>query len=124
MGGSLSILSTPLHSTQITPLHLSTSTSLISSHHTLTSTSQAPLSEDELIDIVPSPISTIPSAPSSVSGAGFSGLLSTMQSEWDSLMVETYTLKTSLEETRRELTQALYQNDAAVRVIARLTMER
>jgi pre-mRNA-processing factor 19 len=39
-------------------------------------------------------------------------------------MVETYTLKTSLEETRRELSQALYQNDAAVRVIARLTMER
>lgn len=66
----------------------------------------------------------VPSAPTSVSGAGFSGLLSTMQTEWDSLMVETFNLKSALEETRRELSQALYQNDAAVRVIARLSMER
>ncbi|GMH66372.1 hypothetical protein TL16_g04416 [Triparma laevis f. inornata] len=47
-----------------------------------------------------------------------------MQTEWDSLMVETFNLKSALEETRRELSQALYQNDAAVRVIARLSMER
>ena len=47
-----------------------------------------------------------------------------MQTEWDALMVETFNLKSALEETRRELSQALYQNDAAVRVIARLTMER
>ena len=73
---------------------------------------------------MPAPASTLPSAPASVSGAGFSGLLSTLQVEWDALMVETYNLKASLEETRRELSQALYQNDAAVRVIARLTLER
>ena len=54
-----------------------------------------------------------------MSGAGFGGLLANMQTEWDALMVETFNLKGALEETRRELSQALYQNDAAVRVIAR-----
>lgn len=85
---------------------------------------KAPLTEDDLIDIVPAPRSTVPAAPTSVSGAGFGGLLASMQTEWDALMVETFNLKSALEETRRELSQALYQNDAAVRVIARLTMER
>ncbi|GMI19683.1 hypothetical protein TeGR_g9519 [Tetraparma gracilis] len=82
----------------------------------------APLSESDLLPLNAS--ATAPSAPSSASGAGFPALLGTLQSEWDSLMLETYQLRLSLEETRAELSQALYQNDAAVRVIARLTMER
>ena len=40
------------------------------------------------------------------------------------LLKNRYDLRRQLEETRRELAQALYQNDAAVRVIARVTMER
>ncbi|KAJ5107255.1 hypothetical protein N7456_003930 [Penicillium angulare] len=78
------------------------------------------LAVEELIDIKsqrvvrprPPTLTSIPS------------LLSVFQEEWDALALETYTLQQNLAQTRRELSTALYQHDAAVRVIARLTKER
>ena len=51
-------------------------------------------------------------------------LLSMLQSEYDVVLLELHDTRVALEETRKELSSALYQNDAAVRVVARLAQER
>lgn len=62
-----------------------------------------------------------PRAPKSTS---LPHLLAMMQSEFDAVLLELYDTRHALEETRRELSSALYQNDAAIRVVARLAAER
>ena len=78
------------------------------------------LTADDLIELKTSRIirprpPTLTSIPS---------LLSVFQEEWDALALETYALRENLVKTRQELSTALYQHDAAIRVIARLTRER
>lgn len=78
------------------------------------------LSTDDLIELRTSRI-VRPRPPALTS---IPSLLSVFQNEWDALALETYTLRQQLTKTRQELSTALYQHDAAVRVIARLSRER
>ena len=78
------------------------------------------LSTEDLID-VKSQRAVRPRPPTLTS---IPSLLSVFQEEWDALALETYTLQQTLAQTRQELSSALYQHDAAVRVIARVTKER
>ena len=47
-----------------------------------------------------------------------------LQAEWDAQVLEAYQLRKRLEDTRKELAHALYQHEAACRVIARLVKEK
>jgi pre-mRNA-processing factor 19 len=51
-------------------------------------------------------------------------LLHSLQNEWDALVLETFALKQQYHSVRQELSQALYQQDAATRVVARVLKER
>ncbi|WPG99504.1 cell cycle control protein, protein [Acrodontium crateriforme] len=78
------------------------------------------LSSDDLIDLKQSR-AVKPRPPTLTS---IPALLSTFQNEWDAIILETFQLKQQLSETRQELSTALYYNDSAQRVIARLQKER
>lgn len=62
--------------------------------------------------------------PRSNAATSIPGLLSIFHNEWDALMLETATLRESLDARNKELATSLYQYDAACRVIARLQAER
>ncbi|KAH9878028.1 hypothetical protein J1614_003245 [Plenodomus biglobosus] len=91
----------------------------ISEHHTDPVTGED-LAIEDLIELK-SPQVVTPRPPNFTS---IPALLSAFQNEWDAIVLETHTLKQQLSQTRQELSTALYQNDAAIRVIARLTRER
>jgi pre-mRNA-processing factor 19 len=78
------------------------------------------LAAEDLIELK-SPNVVTPRAPNFTS---IPAMLSAFQNEWDALVLESHTLKQHLAQTRQELSLALYQHDAAVRVIARLQKER
>ncbi|KAI7895102.1 WD40-repeat-containing domain protein [Mucor mucedo] len=76
---------------------------------------------EDLIDIKTTPETVKPRPPKLSS---VPSLLSSLQNEWDSVMLESFTLKQQYQQVRQELSHALYQNDAATRVIARMKKER
>jgi hypothetical protein len=51
-------------------------------------------------------------------------LLQSLQNEWDAIVLEIFALKQQYNSTRQELSYALYSQDAATRVVARLIRER
>ncbi|KAI8921642.1 Prp19/Pso4-like-domain-containing protein, partial [Entophlyctis helioformis] len=80
-----------------------------------------PLSEDDLVAVKSAPAFVRPRPPAATS---IPTLLLTLQNEWDAVMLETHTLKQQHHAVRLELTTALYEVDAAKRVIGRLLKER
>lgn len=80
---------------------------------------QQPLAPEELIDIKTSTF-VRPKPPSATS---IPAILKSLQDEWDAVMLQSFTLRQQLQAARQELSHALYQHDAACRVIARLTKE-
>ena len=62
-------------------------------------------------------------APQNKPGTSIPGLVNLLQNDYDGLVLEIHNLKQNLNSTRQELSQALYQHEAACRVIARLLKE-
>ncbi|KAG0607375.1 hypothetical protein M758_8G023200 [Ceratodon purpureus] len=79
-----------------------------------------PLSPEDLI-----PVKTNKAVkPRPLQAASIPGMLGLFQNEWDAVVLSNYALEQQLHTARQELSHALYQHDAACRVIARLKKER
>jgi pre-mRNA-processing factor 19 len=66
--------------------------------------------------------STLPPRPANQTS--IPALLTSLQAEYDSIMLESLEIKKAFQSSRQELANALYREDAATRVIARLMKER
>lgn len=97
--------------------------SLIEKHISIYGTCPISQISMQITDLIPMKVSKV-AKPRQSSNMSVPGLLSTLQNEWDELILESFTLKQSLDNALLELSQALYQHDAACRVIARLMKER
>jgi len=83
-----------------------------------------PLSIEDVVEIKNLNERRIKIGPKATSRASIPGVLEQLHDEWDAQMTEMYEVRTALDQAQRELASAMYQMDAANRVIARLTVER
>ncbi|XP_047317219.1 pre-mRNA-processing factor 19 homolog 1-like [Impatiens glandulifera] len=79
-----------------------------------------PMSKEDIVPVKTGKIVK----PRPLQAASIPGMLGMFQIEWDSLMLSNFALEQQLHTARQELSHALYQHDAACRVIARLKKER
>ncbi|KAM0949366.1 putative transcription factor WD40-like family [Dioscorea sansibarensis] len=86
---------------------------------------KCPITKEELTldDLMPVKTNKV-AKPRPLQAASIPGLLGMFQNEWDALMLSNFALEQQLHTARQELSHALYQHDAACRVIARLKKER
>jgi pre-mRNA-processing factor 19 len=80
-----------------------------------------PLTKDDLLSVSAGDASTLRVTPSQ---ATIPGLLQSLHHEWDAMMLEQFTLRQQVAQVQQELSHALFQHDAACRVIAKLIQER
>ena len=77
-------------------------------------TGQCPITGSELEkkDLVDLKVEKV-TKPRVLGEAGVPGMITKLQSEWDSVVLETHDLRKHLEVVRKNLAHALYQHDAA-----------
>ncbi|URE40297.1 Prp19/Pso4-like [Musa troglodytarum] len=93
--------------------------------HHIASHGKCPVTKEDLTmdDLIPVKTNKVVK-PRPLQAASIPGLLGMFQNEWDALMLSNFALEQQLHTARQELSHALYQHDAACRVIARLKKER
>ena len=93
--------------------------------HQINQTGRCPLTNCQLTlsDILPLQVDSA-AKPRPLSSASVPGLLQALQEEWNSNVLEIHEVKKQSELLKQELSHALYQYEAACRVIARLVKEK